>query len=147
MWTAGRDHQDYGRFALHHKKKRAALAHRVAYYFVKGEIPDGLEIDHLCRNRACVNPDHLEAVAHRLNVQRGDLSPQGAAARERQRAKTHCPHGHPYSGENLIIQKKSGGRACRICTRAAIKRWYWERGGKERNHERYVEKRDADKSD
>ena len=138
-WIAGKDNLGYGRFALH-AKKRAALAHRVAYELLVGEIPEGLEIDHLCRNRACVNPEHLEAVPHRVNVQRGDFSPQGAAARQRWLAKTHCPKGHPYEGDNLYITKQ-GYRLCGECRRLAARRNYWERGGKERHRENYLKRR------
>lgn len=78
----------------------------------KGPIPEGLVIDHLCRNRGCVNPDHLEAVTQRENILRGE----GLAAANAR--KTHCPKGHPYSGENLYVVPSSGRRQCRICADA-----------------------------
>ena len=84
-------------------------AHRFAYNLFKGVIPEGLEPDHLCREKSCVNPDHLEAVTHQINV----LRSAGPAARNA--VKTHCPAGHPYSGENLYEHKT--GRGCKICRR------------------------------
>jgi hypothetical protein len=87
-------------------------AHRVAYELFNRPIPDGLVIDHLCRNRRCVNPAHLEPVTVRENTLRG-LVPLTSGASNR--AKTHCPHGHPYSGDNLYIKPSNGARVCRRC--------------------------------
>jgi len=87
---------------------RQTAAHRFAYESVKGPIPPGLVLDHLCRNPPCVNPAHLEAVTDRVNLLRGDTIPA------RHAAKTHCPQGHPYSGENLYVGP-TGRRGCRIC--------------------------------
>ena len=70
------------------------LAHRVVYELEGYTIPEGMELDHLCRNPNCVNPDHLEPVTHRTNVRRGN-SPIG-----KHHLKTHCAHGHPYDDEN-----------------------------------------------
>ena len=89
---------------------RMSPSHRVAYTLLVGPIPEGLVIDHLCRNPPCQNPKHLEPVTQAENVRRGDSGKMWAA-------KTHCPRGHPYSGENLYITI-TGGRACRICGRA-----------------------------
>lgn len=90
----------------------ARAAHRVAYELAKGPIPDGLVIDHLCRNRICVNPDHLEPVTQRTNVLRSPLTMPYV-----NRAKTHCPEGHPYSPENTYLRRRGGGvkRECRTC--------------------------------
>ena len=96
----------YGRFSPGGGLARV-LAHRVAYEISKGEIPDGLVIDHLCRNTYCVNPQHLEPVTHRVNCLRG-VSPSAIHAQ-----KTHCPHGHPYGPVN-----RRGQRLCRVCRRA-----------------------------
>lgn len=87
-------------------------AHRIAYRAFRGEIPEGCEIDHLCRNRSCVNPDHLEAVAHKINVHRGEAPPADNAR------KTHCPCGREYD-----IETKRGGRGCSVCKKAAHEQW------------------------
>lgn len=91
-----------------------APAHRVAWELTRGPIPAGLEIDHLCRNRGCVNPAHLEPVSHQENVRRG-TSPAAFHA-----GKTHCKHGHPYGPESQVrhrCQPASGKarRRCRVC--------------------------------
>lgn len=83
---------------------RRWLTHRLAYTVMVGPIPAGLQIDHLCRERACANPAHLEPVTQAENLRR-----QGAAV-------THCPRGHEYTSANTYITSK-GGRSCRTCTR------------------------------
>lgn len=90
--------------------KKMNWGHRVAYMLFVGPIPVGKEIDHLCRNPGCVNPEHLEAVSHRENMRRSPLGYAGV-----QRRKTHCPQGHPYSGDNLVVW--NGMRYCRTCQR------------------------------
>ena len=87
--------------------------HRIVYEDVYGPIPDGLEIDHLCRNRGCVNPVHLEAVAHSVNVKRG-IGPAMIAAMKR--SLTHCKRGHPFDKQNTRIAP-NGQRRCRECLR------------------------------
>ena len=106
-WTAYKNPDGYGRFRL---VEKMVMAHQFSYESIKGKIPKGLQIDHLCRNRACVNPDHLEAVNHKENMRRGDSA---KASAEYQKSKTHCPQGHPYSKENTHMSKNS--RNCREC--------------------------------
>lgn len=90
--------------------KRMAYMHRLAYEKFVGPIPEGLTLDHLCRVRNCCNPDHLEPVTSGENVRRSD---PGARGRAQQLAKTHCPQGHEYAGENLYLYK--GERHCKTC--------------------------------
>lgn len=111
LWLGYLTDSGYGQVTWEGRKMNA---HRVAYILSSGDQADGLEIDHLCRVRCCVNPTHLEAVPKITNIRRGEA---GTAHAVRQRAKTHCPYGHPYSGENLFTRQVSGYRECRICMR------------------------------
>jgi len=110
-WTAGKSSQGYG---VVHSDGKQRLVHRVSWELERGEIPAGLQIDHLCRNRACCNPDHLEPVTGRENVLRSPTAPTAINAR-----KTHCDAGHPLEGANLDSYALGRGvRACRECSRA-----------------------------
>ena len=96
------------------------LAHRVAYEAFVGKIPIGLQIDHLCRNRACVNPAHMETVTRHENIKRGMA---GRLTGLSQRIKTHCRYGHPYNEENTY-HRPDNGRDCKICQhRRAQESW------------------------
>lgn len=107
-WVGGTDRLGYGRAHVGGGKYQSA--HRRAYESFVGPIPDGLVIDHLCRVRNCVNPEHLEVVTQRENVLRGS----GVAAQAA--AKTHCVNGHPFAGLNLTVTT-DGRRVCRTCAR------------------------------
>jgi hypothetical protein len=122
LWTGPALPTGYGRTGV---TGRGKYAHRVVYEAVKGRIPDGLTVDHLCGRPACVNPDHLEAVTLRENILRGT----GPAARNAR--KTHCRNGHPLTGDNVKVYTKPNhsqpGRYCRMCQRM--------------NEQRYAERR------
>lgn len=108
-WTRAKSN-GYGYIKLR-GAMRSSLAHRVAFEAFRGPIPDGLQLDHLCRNRGCVNPWHLEPVDCRENLLRGNTTQAAINAR-----KTHCPAGHPYDQANTYV-KKDGARMCRECNR------------------------------
>jgi hypothetical protein len=96
-------------------QSRSALVHRLAYGLFVGPIPPGLDLDHLCRNPRCCNPDHLEPVPRRINILRGI----GFAAINA--AKTHCSQGHPFDLVNTKF-RRNGYRKCRVCHRASERR-------------------------
>lgn len=111
-WRAAKNAWGYGLLNIKgHSSKRA---HRVFYELFVGEIPEGLVIDHLCKNRSCVNPAHLEAVTQKENLMRGD-APTSKNAR-----KIFCLKGHLLSGANLLVEKhreKGEKRTCLTCRR------------------------------
>lgn len=107
VWTGA----DTGRYGVFIRNGVHGGAHRFAYERVYGPIPDGLVIDHLCRNTFCVNPAHLEAVQPRVNTKRGASNPERLGTMHA--AKTHCPQGHPYFGANLYQWRNY--RYCRAC--------------------------------
>lgn len=111
LWNGRLNKDGYGRTA------DDKLAHRVSYTLLKGAIPDGLELDHLCRVRCCVSPDHLEPVTQAENFRRSMPNTQAIRKWTADRAArtTHCPYGHEYSAENTFL--KRGMRNCRECHR------------------------------
>lgn len=106
-WTGARMHNGYGQLVV--GGIRYAV-HRYVYEQLVGPIPEGLDLDHLCRNRACVNPIHLEPVTRGENLRRGYLA-------EPRSAKTHCIRGHAFDAANTRISK-AGKRQCRSCDRS-----------------------------
>lgn len=114
IWVGCCDSNGYGNLSKGVKVvegyRKNYYAHRVAYELYKGSIPEGLDIDHLCRVRCCVNPDHLEAVCRKENVMRGN-SPSNFNS-----IKMHCIRGHRLEGDNLFFDC-DGYRQCRTCSR------------------------------
>ena len=119
LWTACA-RGGYGQISAGGRSRKILSAHRVAYEMLVGPIPEGLDLDHLCRVTLCVNPKHLEPVTHRENLLRGE-SPSAKHAR-----KTECLRGHPLSGANLYTNPR-GHRSCKICRSEHAKRYYRRR--------------------
>lgn len=113
-WTGYLERAGYGSLKLTGWKSKQ-WAHRLAYELFRGPVPDGLVLDHTCRNRWCVNPAHLTPVTRGENVLRGD----GPTAWNLRVAT--CPQGHLYRGANLFIDKR-GSRRCRECARQRYRR-------------------------
>lgn len=106
-WTGTRNWKGYGLVSLN---GRSVQAHRAVYELFVGPIPDGLQLDHLCYVKHCVNPAHLEPVTNLENNRRS----WAVGGRAERQMKTHCPYGHAYEGDN-IVPKKPRGRDCREC--------------------------------
>ena len=112
LWTGGKTTAGYGETFWNQK---VGYTHRLAYQLLIGAIPSGLELDHLCHNPACCNPEHLEAVTHGENIRRGNLR-YSRFYGNYNRVKTHCPQGHPYDLFNTYFEP-NGHRQCRICNK------------------------------
>ena len=111
-WTGAVSAGSYGSI---YYEGRMQKAHRVMWRLERGEIPDGLDLDHLCRNRLCVNPAHLEPVTRSENLRRSPLM-------DRHSHLTHCLRGHEFTADNTRINR-SGHRVCKICMRMHIRNW------------------------
>lgn len=105
------------------KGGRWMLAHRASYELFRGPIPEGMGLDHLCRVRSCVHPNHLEAVSQRENVLRSPVAPAAVNAH-----KTHCHKGHPLEGDNVYLNQRSDrpspSRICKTCRKEYAQRRY-----------------------
>lgn len=119
-WTGWVDPQGYAELRSGGGRSKKRPAHRVGYEAMRGPIPGGLTIDHLCRNRRCCNPAHLEPVTQRVNTLRGD-SPWVQRSRQQ-----HCVNGHPFDVENTHY-RPNGTRQCRACGAARARAAYHER--------------------
>ena len=116
LWLGCVSPNGYGYIQIN---KKPYLVHRLSYEMANNtKLPNGhsLEIDHLCRNKRCVNPEHLEIVSHQVNNNRG----VGVTARHAK--ATHCPQGHPYDLFNTY-RRPDGGRDCRICQKKRMEVW------------------------
>src|SRR6266436_3987369 len=106
VWKGSKTGSGYGQIWVDGKH---VTAHRISHELFIGPIPEGHAVDHLCRNRLCVQPDHLQALDHYANWSQWNLS------------KTHCINGHPYDEQNTY--RVRGERQCRICRRGAVRRY------------------------
>jgi hypothetical protein len=130
-WTASTA-KGYGHFGVGGRNGSTIYAHRWAYEHLVGPIPKGLQIDHaVCQNKICVNPDHLEPVTPKENTRRY-LESKGWKKNNAQSRRTHCPHGHPYSGENLKIDVTTGQRICRECRKKVDRAYNAKRASRKR---------------
>lgn len=123
LWLGGKNSAGYGQMKHFGKMRKV---HRIAYELWRGPITPGLHLDHLCRNPACANPDHLEPVTPRENTLRG-IGPSATNARA-----THCKSGHPLTPDNLVRggNSSTGARLCKQCHRT------WARQARARVRER-----------
>lgn len=139
LWTAGCFESGYGQVKWFNRSRKA---HQVAWELLVGPVPEGLEPDHLCRVRNCINPDHIEWVTHAENTARAHMA-RGAASRNGR--KTHCKLGHEFTPENTRIDPK-GRRVCRACHRAKESARQSASTHCDRGHERTPEKTRIDAS-
>lgn len=111
LWTGRKNDDGYGSMRVGSRtdgSRRMVLTHRVAWEHKHGSVPDGLELDHTCKIRHCVNVRHLRAVTHRKNMETATFGWR--------RYLTHCKHGHEFTESNTYV-RKNGTRACKACGR------------------------------
>lgn len=131
LWIGACTPRRHGRYGIFERygcvPRKTNSAHIFAYRLLIGEVPEGCELDHVCRNTQCVNPWHLEAVPRRVNLIRGQTLIAANLA------KTHCPAGHEYAGANikLAVHRTKGYRMrlCRECLRQKARGRYWRSKG------------------
>lgn len=111
IWHGTLAAHSYGQLSV---DGRNVIAHRFAYELLRGPIPAGLQIDHLCRNPRCVNPDHLEPVTAKENILRSN-APSAVLAR-----RTHCNNGHPFTPDNIYWHNRPNGQRHRMCRTCAL---------------------------
>lgn len=138
-WALSLDRYGYGRFnvTIAHGKKAYTGAHRAMWLATRGDIPDGLMVDHLCRNRACINPSHMELVTNRVNVERGatplanrtELGLPAHRTNATYRLGDSCKRGHELIGANLHLYNRGDYvvRVCRACRGARTRNWKQQR--------------------
>ena len=117
LWTGTKNPRGYGKMTIGGRRGTQKETHRLAYQEFKGEIPDGLVLDHLCEVRHCMNPDHLEPVSRYENMRRGhDYESLRAGGYRR----THCTYGHEYTEDNTYMSwtGRNWAQRCRTCLRA-----------------------------
>jgi hypothetical protein len=112
VWNASTTVTGYGNY-WDRKLKKLQLAHRYAYRVLVGTIPEGMTVDHLCKTRRCVNPEHFEIVSRGENTIRGGGTHKAAKLRSQ---KQRCKHGHPFDEDNTYVNPQ-GKRECRTCNR------------------------------
>lgn len=116
LWTAGTTRNGYAMFHLDRSsQRRTVYAHKFAYEALVALVPAGLDLDHLCRTRRCVNPLHLEPVTRAENVARGMEARNGD--------RDLCPQGHQYDAENTYLRPDYDARNCKECRREATRQW------------------------
>lgn len=113
LWTGAVSAGKYGSFSF---EGRMQKAHRVTWRLMRGPVPDGLDLDHICRVTICCNPDHLEPVTRSENLRRSPL-------KNRYADLTHCKRGHEFTPENTMWRKGGTWRACRTCMRMHTRNW------------------------
>lgn len=134
LWLGAMSPNGYGSFRYNGKTHSA---HRAGYMLLTGSDPGALDLDHKCRVRHCVNPDHLEPVTRQINLHRSPLTTAG---------RSHCPRGHLMAGDNILIIKTVGTRRCRECEHIRDKKRQSSEKRKESARNRYRLKRDIARS-